>query len=587
MPLAKPKVVRTSLAKAPTGIQGLDEVTGGGLPKGRVTLVCGSAGCGKSLLAMEFLVHGAVRYGEPGVCMDFEETEEKLRANVASLGFDLRELTKRKKLLVDYVSVERHEIAETGEYNLEGLFIRLGHAVKAIKAKRVVLDSIEALFSGLTDSTILRAELRRLFQWLEEHKLTAVVTGEAGEHTLTRHGLEEYIADCVIALDHRVTEQISTRRLRIVKYRGTSHGTDEYPFLIDREGISVVPLSSLALAHKALTDRVSTGIPALDEMMEGKGFFRGSSVLVSGTAGTGKSSLAANFASAACARGEDCLYFAFEESPSQILRNMRSVGLNLERWVRKRLLHFHAMRPTSTGLEGHLAAIHKMIAKLRPRVVVIDPITNLVSASGIYDVKSMLMRLVDFLKVEQITSMFTNLTFAGDPHEGTAAGVSSLMDTWIVLRDSKPNGRPRRELYVLKSRGMAHSREPRELIVSERGIELGSRADGSYAGHDTSQAQAQSRQPSSKFGPSGPDTEDRHEEEFSKKAPPCQEVPVVTFGGCAFTSQAKRLIRLLRSTTSRRFVRTSCGASTVSKWSTCWRSRNWPRAIRSSPFRPW
>jgi len=472
MPRAKPKVVHNSLAKAPTGIQGLDEVTGGGFPKGRVTLVCGGAGCGKSLLAMEFLAHGAVRYGEPGVCMDFEETETKLAANVASLGFDLRELSKRKKLLVDYVSVERGQIAETGEYNLEGLFIRLGHAVKAIKAKRVVLDSIEALFSGLVDSNILRAELRRLFHWLEDQKLTAVVTGEAGEHTLTRHGLEEYIADCVIALDHRVTEQISTRRLRIVKYRGTSHGTDEYPFLIDREGISVVPLSSLALAHKALTDRVSTGIRALDEMMEGKGFFRGSSVLVSGTAGTGKSSLAANFANAACARGEDCLYFAFEESPSQILRNMHSVGLDLERWVKKRLLHFHAMRPTSTGLEGHLAAIHKLIAKLRPRVVVIDPITNLVSASGTYDVKSMLMRLVDFLKVEQITSMFTNLTFAGDPHEGTAAGVSSLMDAWIVLRDSQPNGRRRRELYVLKSRGMAHSREPRELIVSERGIEL-------------------------------------------------------------------------------------------------------------------
>jgi circadian clock protein KaiC len=473
MPRAKPKVVHSSLAKAPTGIQGLDEVTGGGFPKGRVTLVCGGAGCGESLLAMEFLAHGAVRYGEPGVCMDFEETEAKLAANVASLGFDLRELSKRKKLLVDYVSVERGQIAETGEYNLEGLFIRLGHAVKAIKAKRVVLDSIEALFSGLVDSNILRAELRRLFHWLEDQKLTAVVTGEAGEHTLTRHGLEEYIADCVIALDHRVTEQISTRRLRIVKYRGTSHGTDEYPFLIDREGISVVPLSSLALAHKALTDRVSTGIPALDEMMEGKGFFRGSSVLVSGTAGTGKSSLAANFANAACARGEDCLYFAFEESPSQILRNMHSVGLDLERWVKKRLLHFHAMRPTSTGLEGHLAAIHKLIAKLRPRVVVIDPITNLVSVSGTYDVKSMLMRLVDFLKVEQITSMFTNLTFAGDPHEGTAAGVSSLMDTWIVLRDSKPNGRPRRELYVLKSRGMEHSREVRELIVSHRGLELG------------------------------------------------------------------------------------------------------------------
>ncbi|MGZ4825413.1 MAG: circadian clock protein KaiC [Terriglobales bacterium] len=474
MPRAKPtKAVRASLAKVPTGIEGLDEVTGGGLPEGRVTLICGSAGCGKSLLAMEFLVHGAVRYGEPGVCMDFEETEKKLAANVASLGFDLRDLAKRKKLLVDYVAVERSEIAESGEYNLEGLFIRLAHAVKAIKAKRVVLDSIEALFSGLTDDTILRAELRRLFHWLEDHKLTAVVTGEAGVGTLTRHGLEEYIADCVISLDHRVTEQISTRRLRVVKYRGTSHGTDEYPFLIDREGISVLPITSLTLAHKAQTERVSSGISALDEMMEGKGFFRGSSVLVTGTAGTGKSSLAASFTSAACARGENCLYFAFEESPSQILRNMRSVGIDLEPLVRKRLLHFRAMRPTSIGLEGHLAVIHKLIGELRPTVVVIDPITNLVPASGIYGVKSMLMRLVDFLKVEQITSMFTNLTYGGEPEEKTAAAVSSLMDTWIVLRDSKPNGHPRRELFVLKSRGMAHSREIRELIVSAHGIDLG------------------------------------------------------------------------------------------------------------------
>ena len=473
MPRAKTKVIRPLLSKAPTGIQGLDEVAGGGLPKGRVTLVCGSAGSGKSLLAMEFLVHGAVRYGEPGVCMDFEETEEKLTANVASLGFDLRALAKSKKLLVDHVSIERNQIAETGEYNLDGLFIRLAHAVNTIKAKRVVLDSIEALFAGLSDSTMLRAELRRLFQWLEDHKLTAVVTGEAGEHTLTRHGLEEYVADCVISLDHRVTEQISTRRLRIVKYRGTSHGTDEHPFLIDHEGISVVPITSLALAHKASTDRVSTGIAALDEMMEGKGVFRGSSVLVTGTAGTGKSSLAASFASATCARGEPCLYFAFEESPSQILRNMGSVGIDLERWVRKGLLHFHAMRPTSIGLEGHLAAIHKLVGQLRPSVVIIDPITNLVSASGTYGVRSMLTRLVDFLKVEQITSMFTNLTFAGDPQERTAAAVSSLMDTWIVLRDRRPNGRRGRELHILKSRGMAHSREVRDLTVSNRGVELG------------------------------------------------------------------------------------------------------------------
>ena len=475
MPRAKPnpKRVRRQLSKTPTGIQGLDEVTGGGLPKNRVSLVCGKAGCGKSLLAMQFLVNGAVEYGEPGVCMSFEETEEKLVANVTSMGFDLPDLIQRKKLFLDYVRIEQSQITGTGEFNLDGLFIRLAHAVKTVKAKRVVLDSVQALFAGFANPAILRLELQRLFRWLEDHKLTAIVTGEAGINTLTRNGLEEYIADCVITLDHRVTEQISTRRLRVVKYRGTSHGTDEFPFLIDEDGISVLPITSLALSHQALMDRVSTGIPAMDEMMEGKGFYRGSSVLVTGTAGTGKSSVAANFARAACVRGELCLYFTFEESPSQILRNMRTIGLDLDQWVTKGLLHFNAMRPTSIGLEGHLASIHRLIGKLQPAIVVIDPITNLITESGNIDVKSMLVRLVDFLKVKQITSLFTNLTFAGEPQERTASAVSSLMDTWIVLRDSKPKGRPRRELYILKSRGMDHSREVRELIVSRAGIELG------------------------------------------------------------------------------------------------------------------
>src|ERR1700692_3750623 len=329
MPHAKLKISRTTLAKTPTGIDGLDEVTSGGLPKGRTTLVCGSSGCGKTLLAMEFLVHGALQYGEPGVCMEFEEAADKLTANVRSLGLDLRALVKRKKLLVDHVRVERNEIEETGEYNLEGLFIRLGHAVDAIKAKRVVLDSIETLFAGLSDAAVLRAELRRLFRWLDDRNLTAIVTGERGNGTLTRHGLEEYLADCLILLDHRVNEQISTRRLRIVKYRGTAHGTDEYPYMIDDDGISVLPITSLALAHTAPTARVPTGVAGLDEMLGGKGFFRGSSILVSGTAGTGKTSIAAKFASAACARGEICLYFAFEEAPRPIVRNMRFVCIDI------------------------------------------------------------------------------------------------------------------------------------------------------------------------------------------------------------------------------------------------------------------
>jgi circadian clock protein KaiC len=479
MPRAKLKMSRTPLPKTPTGIEGLDEVTGGGLPKGRTTLVCGSAGCGKTLLAMEFLVNGALQQGEPGVCMEFEEATEKLEANVRSLGLDLRELVKRKKLLVDHVRIERNEIEETGEYNLDGLFIRMSHAVRTIKAKRVVLDSVESLFAGLSDAAILRAELRRLFRWLDDHKLTAIVTAERGNNgTLTRHGLEEYIADCVIVLDHRVNEQISTRRLRIVKYRGTAHGTDEYPYMIDDDGISVLPITSLTLTHKAPTARVSTGVTGLDEMLGGKGFFRGSSVLVSGTAGTGKSSLAAKFANAACARGENCLYFAFEESPDQIVRNMRSVGIDLEPWIKKRLLHFHAVRPTSTGLEGHLAGMQKLVKHLQPSVVIVDPITSVVSVSGIYGVKSMLTRLVDFIKVQQITSMFTNLTFGRNREEKTEEGISSLMDTWIVLSDAERNGPRIRGLNVVKSRGMAHSRELRELVVSDKGVELGNAITG-------------------------------------------------------------------------------------------------------------
>ncbi len=470
---AKLKTTRTPLPKTPTGIEGLDEVTGGGLPKGRTTLVCGSAGCGKTLLAMEFLVHGALQYGEPGVCMEFEEATEKLAANVGSLGLDLRKLAKQKKLLVDHVRIERNEVEETGEYNLEGLFIRLGHAVDTIKAKRVVLDSIESLFAGLSDAAILRAELRRLFRWLDQRKLTAIVTGERGNGTLTRHGLEEYIADCVILLDHRVNEQISTRRLRIVKYRGTAHGTDEYPYMIDDDGISVLPITSLALGHKAPAARVSSGVTGLDEMLGGKGFFRGSSVLVSGTAGTGKSTIAAKFASAACARGETCLYFAFEESPSQIVRNMRSVGIRLDPWIQKGLLQFHAVRPTSTGLEGHLVGMQKLVKRLRPSVVVVDPITSIVSVSGIYGVKSMLTRLVDFQKVQQITTLFTNLTFGRNREERTEEGISSLMDTWMVLWDGERNEQRVRGLYVVKSRGMAHSREPRELEVSGKGVQLG------------------------------------------------------------------------------------------------------------------
>ncbi|CAG0957990.1 MAG: circadian clock protein KaiC [Candidatus Methanoperedens sp.] len=459
------------LPKCQTGIRGLDEITDGGLPKGRPTLVCGTAGCGKTLLAMEFLVRGAVQYNEPGVFMSFEESSEELVQNVASLGFDLNDLAARKKMFLDYVRIERSEIEETGEYDLEGLFIRLNHAIDSIGAKRVVLDTIESLFGGLSNESILRAELRRLFRWLKAKGVTAIITGEKGEGTLTRHGLEEYVSDCVILLDNRVEGQISTRRLRIVKYRGSSHGTNEYPFLIDEQGMSVLPITSLGLQHDVSTERISSGIPRLDTMLGGEGYYCGSSVLVSGTAGTGKTSISASFANAACSRGERCLYFAFEESSDQLTRNMRSIGIDLEPWIKQGLLDIYAVRPTIYGLEMHLVKMYKMVREFKPKVVIIDPVTNLIAIGSDTEVKSMLSRLIDFLKANQITAFFTNLSHGGTT-EQTEFGISSLMDTWLLLRDIEIGGEHNRGLYILKSRGMAHSNQIREFLLTDKGIDL-------------------------------------------------------------------------------------------------------------------
>jgi circadian clock protein KaiC len=475
---------RHPLAKAPTGIAGLDEITSGGLPRGRPTLVCGGAGCGKTLLALEFLVRGALEYDEPGVFVSFEETPDELVINARSLGFDLEKLSARRRLLLDYVRLERNGVIESGEYDLEGLFVRLGHAIDTIGAKRVVLDTIERLFSGLSNSFVLRGELDRLFQWLKTKRVTAIVTGErVGEH-LTRHGLEEYVSDCVIVLDQRVVEQSATRRLRILKYRGSAHGGNEMPFLIDDHGVSVLPITSLGLAHPASTARLSTGIAGLDEMFGKRGYFRGNSVLVSGTAGTGKSSLASHFAEAACRRGERCLYLAFEESPEQIARNMRSIGLDLERWMRRDLLRIHARRPTALGLEAHLVAIHRLIDDWQPRVVVMDPVTNMISVGSETEVKAMLARLIDFMKHRQITALFTSLTEGGGAAERTDLGVSSLMDVWMLVGNLEANGERNRTIQIVKARGMAHSNQVREFVMTGHGITLvdvSRRADGSVA----------------------------------------------------------------------------------------------------------
>ena len=462
----------SSLPKALTGISGLDEISGGGLPRGRATIVCGGPGCGKTMLGMEFLMRGAQEFNEPGVLIAFEETPQEMERNVASLGFDLKSLVDRKKLFLDYVYVEPSEIQETGDYDLEGLFIRLQHAVDTVGAKRIFLDTLEALFSGFSNEGVLRAELRRLFRWLKERNLTTVITAEKGEKTLTRHGLEEYVSDCVILLDHRVREQISTRRLRIVKYRGTSHGADEYPFLIDDRGISVLPVTSLEMQHQVTNERVPTGIADLDEMLGGKGFYKGSSVLISGTAGSGKTTMAATFVDAACRRGENCLFIGFEESVSQVSRNMRSVGLDLNQWVEKGLLVHEAWRPSQYGIEMHLLRIHKIVEAVKPQHVIIDPITNLITGSAPKEVYSMLIRLMDYLKGRQITSIFTNLTVKSEELEQTDIGISSLTDTWILCRDMELNGERNRCVYILKSRGMAHSNQVREFVMSHEGIRL-------------------------------------------------------------------------------------------------------------------
>jgi circadian clock protein KaiC len=458
-----------TLAKTPTGISGLDEVTGGGLPRGRSTLVCGPAGCGKTLLAMEFLVRGVRQFGEPGVFVAFEESAEDLVANFASLGFDLSRAEAEGHLLIDHISVARAEMDETGEWDLDGLFLRLGAAIDTVGAKRIVIDTIETLFGAFANTAILRSELHRLFAWLKERGVTAVITGERGDGILSRHGIEEYVSDCVIVLDHRVTEQTSTRRLRILKYRGSLHGTNEYPFLIGESGVSVLPITSLGLRHDVSTERVSTGVTRLDSMLGEGGYYRGSTVLISGTAGTGKSTLAAQFCDATCRRGERAMYFAFEESQAEILRNMASVGIDLKPWVEAGLLDFRCSRPSILGLEAHLFSMQKAVGDFQPSVVVMDPVSDFLRVGTSAEVSGMLTRQVDFLKARGVSALFTSLD--ADPDQADQQ-LASLVDTWILVKSLEGNGEHNRILYVLKSRGMAHSNQIREFLMTDQGIEL-------------------------------------------------------------------------------------------------------------------
>jgi circadian clock protein KaiC len=462
----------TELEKCPTGIHGLDEVTGGGLPRGRPTLVCGDAGSGKTVLAIQFLVQGIRQFHEPGVFIAFEENPQDLATNMASMGVDLNQLCAENQLAIDWIHLDASEIEEAGEYDLEGLFIRIQCALQRVHARRIALDSIEALFSSLKDQGMLRSELRRLFAWMKDQQLTAIVTGERGEGRFTRHGLEEYVADCVISLDHRLSNQISTRHMQVIKYRGSAHGANQYPFLIGKTGLSVFPITSVGLDCPAPSEQISSGVPRLDAMLRGGGFFRGSTILISGAAGTGKSSLAAHFARAACERGERALYFAFEESREQIIRNMRSIGIDLAPWVERDLLRFHASRPSLCGLETHLAGIVAAVEEFAPSFIALDPMTDFIAVGSQSEVKCMLTRLVDFLKMKQITGFFTSLTLADHSNEQSEAGISSLIDCWLLVRSLEQNGERTRALYLLKSRGMAHSSQVREFLLTDTGVDL-------------------------------------------------------------------------------------------------------------------
>ncbi len=461
-----------TLQKSLTGITGLDEITYGGLPTGRPTLVYGAAGSGKTLFGVEFLVRGITQFDEPGVFIAFEETRKELTQNVASLGFSLDDLVEQNKLVIDYVSVDRSDFEQTGEYDLDGLFVRLDYAIQKVKAKRIVLDTIEVLFSALGDSFILRAELRRLFRWLKDKELTAVITGERGDNLLTRHGIEEYVSDCVIMLDHRVDNQMSTRRLRIIKYRGSRHETNEYPFLIDESGFSVLPITSVGLEYYVSEEYVSSGISRLDSMLNGTGFFRGSTVLVSGPSGTGKTTIAAQFVDAACRRNERSLFFSFEESPLQIIRNMNSVGLDLQKWVQSGLLRFSSSRPTVRSFENHLTLLHREIQSFDPQVVVIDPISNFNVIGTVDDSRALLTRLIDFLKLKNITALFTSLTNSAEALEQSETNISSMVDAWLLVKNVEANGERNRVFYILKARGIAHSNQVTEFQITQHGIEL-------------------------------------------------------------------------------------------------------------------
>ena len=470
--IAETELSITKLPKSLTGIQGLDDITYGGIPQNRPTLLVGSIGTGKTIFAMEYIINGITMFNEPGVFMTFEEQTDELQINVTSMGYNLSKLIADNKIYLEHLHIDHREIQATGKYDIEGLFIRIEMAIEKVKAKRIVLDALDTLFIGL-DSQILRSEIKRLFFWLKEKKVTAIITSEVGDIFLTRLGFEEVVADCVIELNNRLNNQISTRRLRIVKYRGSYHSTNEYPFMIDHKGITIFPIISEAPQIIVSNERISSGIKQIDEMLDGRGFYVGSSILVSGSAGTGKSSIAASFIKDVCEKKGTALYCAFEEAPNQIKRNMASIGIFLEPYEKSGNLHFYYSRPTLQTLELHFIAIKKLIKQINPSVVILDPITNLMIENINSDIRTMLTRFVDYLKMEQITVLLTaTLTVSSLELIQSNEGISSMVDTCIMIQEKNIIDSRRRTLYIMKSRGICNSKKEVEFIITSEGISI-------------------------------------------------------------------------------------------------------------------
>jgi len=458
-----------TIPKTATGIPGLDQILNGGLPKGRVTLVVGNSGTGKTLLGIEFLVNGIRQHDENAILVTFEESASKVTENVSSLGFDLNNLQDDGKLTVMAFKVDLPE-KNRGYFDFSPLLVLLEEAIVCIGAKRVVLDTIELLFGAYSDQTTARIELVKLMRWLEDRGVTAIITGESGNNALTRFGIEEYVSDCVIVLDHRVREEISTRLLRVMKYRGSVHGTNEYPFLIAKNGFIVLPVSSLSLDYAVSRERVSVGVPELDEMLSG-GPYRGSTTLVTGVSGTGKTSVAMSMVNAACARGERSLVLLYEESAFQLERDMGSIGINLKRWTDSGMLKIWASRPLEYGLENHLAIFINMLESFKPAIVAIDGLTAFSRGGFDPDVFIFITRKIGILKARGITTVLTTLKKDVED-ESSSLHISSLTDTGILLRNIEKNGERNRLLAVTKSRGTAHSNQLREFTLSSDGIRL-------------------------------------------------------------------------------------------------------------------